>query len=169
MTIMSQHLITRRNLLASACALLVGAPAAARPRINGWPALTTAPTFLIEGSGASVALRAGPVADVLLQVARRFHYEIAPLHDDGDVVGFLRGGVPPGSAHLSGTALVLHPGRFPVGARGGLFPHEVAAVRDILAGCGGAVRWGGDDPRAPQEGAFFIDVRPGNLRGAPAA
>nr|WP_042194603.1 hypothetical protein [Kibdelosporangium sp. MJ126-NF4]CEL21429.1 Phage endolysin [Kibdelosporangium sp. MJ126-NF4]CTQ96004.1 Phage endolysin [Kibdelosporangium sp. MJ126-NF4] len=117
---------------------------------------------LVEGSSAAVALRTGAVATVLLYVARRFHYEIAPLKA-GDITGFgtTRAVTARYEAnYASGTAIAVLPGMYPTGARGCLFPHEVAVVRDILAECEGTVRWAGDEP-TPKEGHFQIAVAPG--------
>ena len=72
--------------------------------------------------------------------AAQLSYEIVAL-GPGDVVP-CRHGSP-------GVALDLQPGRFPSGARGGLFPQEEAVLRDVLEELHGLVRWGGDD--APPE------------------
>ncbi|WP_433796659.1 hypothetical protein [Actinoplanes sp. CA-252034] len=132
--------------------LLGGLGAAAAVTVAPLPAVAAPPprltTFVVEGSDASVALLPGATATVLLHVVRRFHYEIAPV-GLGDV-----------RPSRSGTALVVHPHRFPAGARGGLFPHELAVVRDILADCAGTVRWGGDDRDDPCEGLFRITTSP---------
>ncbi|WDZ86767.1 M15 family metallopeptidase [Micromonospora cathayae] len=135
---------------------------------NGWPVVTSnaAPVHRIEGSNATVTLLPGAVATVLLYVARRFHYEIDELTHES-VIGHLTGrGIlaPYESNHLSGTAIAIMPNRFPTDARGGLFPHELAVVRDILTECEGVVRWGGDHRGHPKEGHFQIDVRPSDAR-----
>ncbi|MFH9129722.1 hypothetical protein ACH4KC_16890 [Streptomyces griseoaurantiacus] len=137
---------------------------------NGWPVKegTGRPAGIavhrVEGSNASVALLTGDVATVLLHVTRRFHYEIRTL-GAGQVHGHTEDRTVRAdqeSNYLSGTAVALCPDLYPAGARGGLFPHEVTVVRDILAECQAVVRWGGDDPVAPKEGHFQIDVRPGD-------
>ena len=119
----------------------VAAPPALRP-------------YLVEGSDAGVALPPGPGADLLLHVARRFHYEVEALRP-GDAV-----------SEAGGSTLILAPARFPAGLRGGLFPAQEATVRDILADCDGLVRWGGDHRSRPQEGLFALVARPG--RAVPA-
>ncbi|TYK50753.1 M15 family metallopeptidase [Actinomadura decatromicini] len=119
-------------------------------------------TKKVPGSDVSVALRIGDAAIVLTHVIRRFHYEIDTL-ENGDVVGFK----PPRllfehgweSNHSSGTAIDIRPGWYPDGAKGGFFPHELVTIRDILADCEGAVKWGGDFA-TPAESHFQIDVRP---------
>jgi hypothetical protein len=94
-------------------AAAAGAPAEAHP---GPTRFGNIETHVIEGSAASAALLSGPVATLLLHVARRFHYEIAALAP-ADAVGL-----------ADGTALVIRPGEYPRGATGCLFPHEVAVV-----------------------------------------
>ena len=133
---------------------------------NGWPVIGSehAPRHQVEGSNATVALLSGLVATVLLHVVRRFHYEV----DSVDTIKGHRTGRRVAAAYesnyLSGTAIEILPGRYPAGAHGGLFPHELAIVRDILAECEGVVRWGGDHHTLPKEGHFQIDVRPDDER-----
>ncbi|WP_019856370.1 hypothetical protein [Actinopolyspora mortivallis] len=179
--------LTRRTLLAAGAGLAAmwtgGLEPAARAAeadtgvwnggrsANGWPVLDdtvrmrSAPTHLIEGSDASVALLAGDVAVVLLHAARRFHYEVEELEPD-DVIGHTASRkvtAPYESNHLSGTALAIKPERFPTGSGNGLFPAQVAVVRDILADCGDVLRWGGDE-KTPKQGHFQINVGPGDER-----
>lgn len=169
--------IDRRTLLtgagATAALLALPAPAVAAPGTvpgaapgarrwdadrsdNGWLIDPDAiETFRIEGSPAAVRLHTGAAA-VLLHVARRWHYEVLPLHGAEDVLGYTADRVV-ASAHasnrLSGTALVLP------GASDGLWPHQTVILRDILADCGGTVRWGLDlAPACPS--CFQIDVGP---------
>jgi hypothetical protein len=118
----------------------------------------------VNGSNLSVEVRTGEVAAVLLYVARRFHYEIDALRT-GDVVGFRKLGSTslssPQSNLASGTAISIRSGWYPEGTSGGFFAPQLAVIRDILAECGGVVRWGGDDKR-PDEALFSIDVPPGS-------
>ncbi|KQX81288.1 MULTISPECIES: hypothetical protein [Streptomyces] len=130
---------------------------------NGWPVLEEAELFRIEGSGRSVRLAGGDAAVILLHVARRFHYEIDQLRD-GDVTGHstTRGAIQDyESNYLSGTALAIRPLAYPVGAKGGLYPHELVVVRDILAELDGVVGWGGDLP-TPKESHFELAYGPGH-------
>lgn len=169
-------MISRRTLLgatagAGALALVPAAAAQAAPAggtsANGWridPAAIA--TYRIEGSLASVALRKGVVAAVLLHVARRWHYEIAPLDtgEGGGVAGYtadraVRAGYE--SSYLSGTAVALHPTAYPVGGSEGLWPHHEVIVRDILVDCEGTVVWGGD-LRPAKASHFQIAARPGD-------
>ncbi|RKT52850.1 hypothetical protein [Saccharothrix australiensis] len=159
--------------LVAAASVGLAAPGAASAAPGGHPTAPVAgrpvqarpdrvATYQIEGSDASVALPAGPAAAVLLHVARRFHYEIGTLRA-GDVTGYATGpsaGDPFEAVYRAGTALAIRPSMYPAGATGGLFPHEVAIVRDVLAECEGVVRWGGDHPKTPKEGHFQLDVPP---------
>ncbi|MFJ8616123.1 hypothetical protein [Streptomyces clavifer] len=113
-----------------------------------------------------VRMRMGDVETVLVHVITRFHYEIGSLRA-GEVTGWQApGSVRKGLSEsnlASGTAVRIRPGSYPSGARGGFFPLEELVVRDILAECGGVVRWGGDD-RKPDESLFSLDVPPGDER-----
>lgn len=174
--------LTRRAVLLSAGVIGAGAmvsgalaspAAAAAPRElrkwrgrrsdNGWSIDTDAiERFRVEGSDTTVRLHADAAA-ILLHVARRWHYEISPLEEAGHVSGHRADrtiSVTYESNFLSGTAIALHPTRYPLGAGDGMWPHQKTVVRDILADCEGVVRWGGD--LAPvMESYFQIDVRPG--------
>ncbi|GAT69153.1 putative secreted protein [Planomonospora sphaerica] len=135
---------------------------------NGWPVVGAVGVHRVEGSNVSVPVLAGSVAVVLLHVARRFHYEIDALRSDApdEITGHVTSRAvaqPYESNYLSGTAIAIRPGGYPVGVSGGFFPHETTVIRDILAECDGLVRWGGDDP-TPKESHFQIDVRPGDRR-----
>ncbi|SFT61869.1 hypothetical protein SAMN04487904_104343 [Actinopolyspora lacussalsi subsp. righensis] len=182
--------LSRRSLLASGTGLVGGAvlwasgltpsahAAVTEPGVwnsgrsaNGWPVLggtmraRSVPTHTIEGSDASVALLSGDAAVVLLHAARRFHYEVEELDPD-DVVGHTTSrkvAASYESNYLSGTALAIQPDQFPVGAGDGLFPAQVATVREILNDCEGVLRWGGDE-RMPKQGHFQIEVGPGDGR-----
>ncbi|WP_037968802.1 hypothetical protein [Streptomyces sp. SS] len=128
---------------------------------NGWKILDEAAAHPIEGSGLSVRLADGDAATILLHVARRFHYEIDELRI-GDVTGHttsrkVRG--PHESNHLSGTAIAIRSAAYPLGVRGGLYPHELVVVRDIVAELDGVVAWGGD-LASPHESHFGIVLGP---------
>ncbi|MFE0171110.1 hypothetical protein ACFWZ2_02240 [Streptomyces sp. NPDC059002] len=130
---------------------------------NGWPVLERADELGIEGSGRSVRLAPGDAAVLLLHVARRFHYEIDQLRED-DVRGHTTSRhivERYESNHLSGTALSVRADAYPVGVKGGLYPHELVVVRDIVAELDGAVAWGGDFA-TPKESHFEIAHRPGH-------
>jgi hypothetical protein len=131
---------------------------------NGWPVVGSGGVvhLPVEGSGATVALRAGDVATVLLHAARRLHYELAAL-GPGSVQGHTTDRTvraPFESNHLSGTAVALYAGSYPAGSAGNLFGRELLVLRDVLADCEGVVRWGGDDRSVPKEGHLQIDVPP---------
>ncbi|GAA4466071.1 hypothetical protein [Phytohabitans houttuyneae] len=166
-------MISRRTLLgaaagAGALTLVPAAPALARDTSqNGWPIDPAAiAVHRIEGSAASVALRRGAAAAVLLHVARRWHYEIAPLDtgEGGGVTGHTaRRAVraPYETNYLSGTAIALHPAAYPVGGSEPLWPHHELIVRDILVDCDGIVAWGGDLTPA-KASHFHIAAAPGD-------
>jgi hypothetical protein len=151
-------MVSRRHLLGVAAgaglvSLVSGTPAAAwaGPRsANGWRIDAGAiGSFRIAGSAASVPLRTGPVAAVLLHVARRWHYEIGPLDsgEGGGVTGHTTArstGADFESDHLSGTAIALHPHAYPLRGSERLWPHQEEIVRDVLLDCEGVVTWGGD-------------------------
>ncbi|MDG4766738.1 hypothetical protein O7632_21940 [Solwaraspora sp. WMMD406] len=175
-------MITRRSLIsgavgtvgASVLAVAPGGPVSATDRrwaravsANGWRIESAAvAVYRVTGSAASVALRRGPAAAVLLHVARRWHYEIAPLDtgEGGGITGHdanrtVRVDVE--SNYLSGTAVAVYPTAYPLGGSEPLWPHQEAVVRDILADCGGTVAWGGDlTPTMLSH--FHVVARPGD-------
>jgi hypothetical protein len=133
---------------------------------NGWKVAAgadpTIETSRIEGSNVSVALQSGAAETFLLYVARRFHYEIHSL-STGDITGHTTSrkvGAAFESNYLSGTAVAIRPALYPAGVKGGFFPNELVVIRDILADCEGAVRWGGDEQTVVKESHFQIDVPP---------
>ncbi|MEV7623624.1 hypothetical protein [Actinoplanes sp. NPDC089786] len=149
-------MVTRRTLLgavagAGAVSLVpfTGAEAATRTSANRWPIDPDAvATFRVAGSAASVVLRTGAAAAVLLHIARRWHYEIAPLDTgEGGITGHRTDRASAAafeSNHLSGTAIALYPRAYPLGGIEPLAPHHETVVRDILLNCEGTVSWGGD-------------------------
>lgn len=166
---MTEHILRRRQFFGVAgvlaAAATVGftpaASAAAGTSTNGWPlAHKDIAGHTIQGSGATLALRSGDVATVLMHVARRYHYEIATLKLDH--VSQAAGNAPFETNYASGTAFAIRPDLYPLGVKGNLFPTELTVLRDILAECQGVVRWGGDFKKSPKEGHFQIDVRPGS-------
>ncbi|MFC9595972.1 hypothetical protein ACFTUC_40040 [Streptomyces sp. NPDC056944] len=149
-----------------------------RASANGWEMQKLADadggdiaTRSVPGTGLRVAVRTGDVEAVLVHVVRRFHYEVDALGQDGEphaLVGWVAPGTVrdsrlPESNQASGTAVVIRPGSYPPGVRGGFTARQQEVVRDILADTEGLVRWGGDDDR-PYEGLFHLAVRPGDDR-----
>ncbi|MBC2962378.1 M15 family metallopeptidase [Nocardioides deserti] len=115
----------------------------------------------LTGTGGTFGIRSGDVEVVLIRVVRRFHYEVAELAP-ASVVGFLSHrtvGRGHDGNHASGTAVDVLPTCYPLGARGGFFPDQVATIRDILAECRGLVAWGGDFA-VPVESHFEIAAAP---------
>jgi hypothetical protein len=121
--------------------------------------VSTVWTRSVSGTGLEVDIRIGDVEAILLHVVRRYHYEVERL-PRVDLAGRQRiDGLKkdePESNLASGTAVRIRPG---AGASGSLFPLQVLTVRDILADCGGVVRWGGDDDPV-DESLFSIDRGP---------
>jgi len=142
-----------------------GAPAEVPTSANGWPLeqqtnhISTVWTRPVPGSGLEVDIRIGDAEAILLHVVRRFHYEIEQLHTV-DIAGWqaideLTKNAPESNL-ASGTAVRIRPG---AAAQGSLFPFQEVVVRDILADCGGVVRWGGDD-NPVDESLFYLDRGP---------
>ncbi|WP_079050930.1 hypothetical protein [Streptomyces sp. NRRL F-5122] len=142
-----------------------GAPAGVPTSANGWPLeqqanhISTVWTRPVPGSGFEVDIRIGDAEAILLHVVRRFHYEVEQLHSV-DIAGWqaideLTKNAPESNL-ASGTAVRIRPG---AAAQGSLFPLQEVVVRDILADCGGVVRWGGDD-NPVDESLFYLDRGP---------
>ncbi len=130
---------------------------------NGWPVRASFDDMRVEGTDLSIALHSGATAVVLLHVVRRYHYEIDGLRR-GDLAGgttHRRVTTAPQPNFLSGTAVEIRRGSYPLGVGGGLFAEELTVVRDIVAECDGVVQWGGD-LSVPMEGYFAIATRPGS-------
>jgi len=143
-----------------------------RPSHNGWEMEKVADdrghihTRPVPGTQlVGVQVRMGEVEVILACLIGRFHREVDELRD-GDVVGWrppasVRASLPESNL-ASGTAILLRPGHYPAGQRGGFFPLQTAALREILADLDGVVRWGGDDP-AVNEALFYVNVGPSDL------
>lgn len=142
-----------------------GAPAGVPTSANGWPLeqqanhISTVWTRPVPGSGLEVDIRIGDAEAILLHVVRRFHYEVEQLHSV-DIAGWqaideLTKNAPESNL-ASGTAVRIRPG---AAAQGSLFPLQEVVVRDILADCGGVVRWGGDD-NPVDDSLFYLDRGP---------
>jgi hypothetical protein len=132
---------------------------------NGWPVLTGFQSVDVQGAAVTVPLAAGAAAAVLVHLARRFHYEIDSLRP-GDVVGGTSDRnvrVAAQSNYLSGTAIGIRPGTYPLGQSGNLFPAQLVVVRDMVAECDGVVGWGGDLAE-PMEGHFQLVLPPTDVR-----
>ncbi|WP_216212405.1 hypothetical protein [Amycolatopsis aidingensis] len=127
---------------------------------NGWPILDAVSHWRIEGSDVDVPVQ-DAAAPLLLYVARRFHYEIDELRT-GEVLGHTTDRAVIAeyeSDYLSGSAIAIRPKAYPAGVGGGLFPQELAVVRDILTDLEGVVGWGGDED-LPKESHFHIATGP---------
>lgn len=107
---------------------------------------------IIPGTDVRVAVRKGPVGDLLLYAAARWHREVEPLRaPDGvlDCWGYaarnVRGSTDI-SNHASGSALDLRARAHPLGTdpAANFTPEQISAIRKIVADCHGCLRWGGD-------------------------
>ncbi|MEU5439002.1 hypothetical protein AB0G73_37515 [Streptomyces sp. NPDC020719] len=146
-----------------------------RPSANGWEMQKATDgggdivTRHVAGTSLKISVRMGATEAVLLHVIRRFHYEVDALGLYGEpkpVEGWVapsavRNSRLPESNQASGTAIVIRPGSYPPGARGGFTALQQQSIHDIIADTEGTVRWGGDD-RRPYEGLFYLTTRPGD-------
>lgn len=107
----------------------------------------------IAGTDVKVAVRAGPVGNLLLWAAARWHREVEPLRaPDGvlDCWGYaerlVRGSTTDLSNHAAGAALDLRARAHPLGTEPtrSYRPEQIAAIRRIVADAAPALRWGGD-------------------------
>lgn len=122
---------------------------------NGWPAAPGLAVVPISAGGVRVMV-APECAPLLEHVMARFHASVEPLVD-GWCWGFAYRDIRLATSlsnHASGTAIDLNAPRHPLGAEGTFTPTQVAAIRVILAECGGLVRWGGDYQSRP-DGMHF--------------
>lgn len=108
---------------------------------------------LVPGTQVRLTVRTGPAGDLLLQVAALFDARVqnidnarGALDDWGYAERPIRGTTTVLSNHASGTAIDLNATRWPLGSSPSinLSVEQIARVREIVAACGGAVRWGGD-------------------------
>ncbi|MFC0436388.1 hypothetical protein [Kutzneria buriramensis] len=133
---------------------------------NGWPVVGPPAPTRVEGTGFALSVLPGAVATVLLHCVRRYYYEVDHTLVQTDILGYVsdpRVAAAFESNHLSGTAVAVRPGWYPIGVAGGFLAREVVVIRDILADCEGVVRWGGDlNPL--KESHFQIDVGPNDAK-----
>ena len=109
-------------------------------------------TETIPGTDVQVAVRKGPVGDLLLYAAARWNVEVEPLRaPDGvlDCWGYAERNVRGSSDisnHASGSALDLRARAHPLGTRpsANFTGTQINAIRKIVADCHGFLRWGGD-------------------------
>lgn len=107
---------------------------------------------IIPGTDVRVALRKGPVGDLLLYAAARWHVEVEPLRaPDGvlDCWGYASRNVRGSndiSNHASGSALDLRARAHPLGTdpAANFSAAQISAIRKIVSDCSGCLRWGGD-------------------------
>lgn len=131
---------------------------------NGWSAndRSVIATFTVPGTTRKLALRAGDVSVVLLDVAAWIHKNIRPidvgtLDDWGYAERVIRGSTTTLSNHASGTAEDLDALLHPLGVRGTWTAAETAKIRARLALYDGVVRWGEDYTGRPDGMHFEIN------------
>jgi hypothetical protein len=128
--------------------------------------------YTVPGTSVKLRLRKGPVAAVLVEVARRFHTEVEPI-DAGTVTDDwsyaerpIRGSTTTLSNHASGTAIDLNALRHPRGVHGTFTAAQKTSVRRILADLADpatgrpVVRWGEDYSTVVDGMHFEIDDDP---------
>lgn len=136
---------------------------------NGWPASRSALLIGINqrwepipGHRFPGGCKRGDVETVLTYVVRQLHARVERIDRDAikDEWGWY---YKPSansphtlSCHSSGTAFDYNATRHPNGRRGTWTRGQVAEIREILAECGGVVRWLGDASRVPDEMHFEI-------------
>jgi hypothetical protein len=121
---------------------------------NGWRA--NDPTVVsrrqVPGTNVWLTVHNGPAGDLLLEVASRFDRDVqdidnarGALDDWGYAERPIRGGTTL-SNHASGTAIDLNATKWPLGSDPSvnLNSGQIMRVRQIVAACGGVVRWGGE-------------------------
>jgi hypothetical protein len=132
---------------------------------NGWPIIGSSQAVVLEGTDCYLATAVGAPSVILGHVARRFSYEIDTLRPD-DISSWTADPAVTAdfeSNYLSGTAIAIRPGNYPLGVSNCYYANELIVVRDILAECEGVVRWGGDE-NIPKECHFQIDAGPNDSR-----
>ena len=139
---------------------------------NGWTVGTPASaigvvTHAVPGSTATLAVRSGDVATVLIYFAGRFNAEVeALIPSQCGGYEYRRNVNNPSvwSNHASGTAIDLNWDEHPNGSKGTFDSGQVSAIRNILAYTGDVVYWGGDYSGTTDEMHFEINVPPGDSR-----
>lgn len=152
---------------------------------NGYPVgRAHVAIYGVPGTTVQLALRRGPVARVLLELARRFDNEVEDLDtlrsysedprpdvpgggpssvaDDWSYAARpVRGSTTTISNHASGTAIDVNATQHPRGVRGTFTATQKARVRRILAALAdprtgrAIIRWGEDYTRSPVDGMHF--------------
>lgn len=137
---------------------------------NGWIANDRALIETRTVPGGSLLVRTGLAGDLLVYVTTQFHSRVEQLIWPG-CWGYaertIRGGTQL-SNHASGTAIDLNAPRHPLGTVDTFTTSQVSAIRQILAECGGAIRWGGDYSGRKDEMHFEINAGPDAVATAAA-
>jgi len=143
---------------------------------NGWPIDPPRRARTVPGTNTRIVVADGPAGDVLLHVASRFDAIVEDIDtaaggvlDDWGYAHRPIAGTSVWSNHASGTAIDLNATRHPQGKRGTFSVAQVAAIRTILSGVDGVVRWGGDyTGRSVDEMHFEINADAGRVAAVAA-
>ncbi len=143
---------------------------------NGYTAnvIDLTQVWTIPGTDRKIRLRKGAPGALLVDFAAWFHAHIEPIDtgqlddwgfavrpvrgqdvqydDDGNAINL--------SNHSSGTAEDLNATKHPLGVRGTFSTAKAAAIRARLKVYGGAIRWGGDYSKRPDEMHYEIVKSP---------
>lgn len=115
---------------------------------NGWSTITSGGCTYITAGGKSTRVKSGDVATVLSDVANQFNSKveaIATFHGWRSVATNTAAGGIRTSNHLSGTAIDINGGKYPMGKKY-MSAAKIAAIRTILSRYSGIITWGGDFP-----------------------
>lgn len=106
-------------------------------------------TLTVPGTTVRLPVRKGPVGDLLVWAAARWHREVEPLIP-GTCWAYaertIRGSATVLSNHASGSAIDLNAPKHPLGvpASRNLSPAQIDRVHRIIDDAQGCLRWGGD-------------------------
>lgn len=137
---------------------------------NGYPALTSGQCVVIEPvPGRKFRLRPGVVADLFAYFIARYHAEVEPIDrgvlDDWSYASRkVRGSSTTVSNHASGTAIDLNATSHVLGRRNTFTAGQKAALRRILNGLDGCLRWGGDYRSRADEMHYEVNASEAHIR-----
>lgn len=120
-------------------------------------------TMNVEDANIKIPVRRGPVAQLLMYVAWRFHHEVEALVP-GTCWGYaertIRGSSTVLSNHASGTAIDLNAPQHPLGTdpTSNYTFDQISAIHQIVRDTRDVVRWGGDYTGRKDGMHFEIDA-----------
>jgi len=132
---------------------------------NGWTNLTSPPPKQqVPGTNVWLTVHPGPPGDLLLYVAEQFDKRVEDIEnargtvDDGAWNYRPIAGSTVYSNHSSATAIDLNWSKHPLGASGTFTTTQVNVIREILAECSWAIRWGGNYSGRKDEMHFEVNT-----------